>query len=144
MDQPLDNKETTTPPQQSQQTQQGPQSQQITQPPQTQPVTTPPKSNKAGLYLSIILIIFVVFSGIYLMLQKPTTNPKSNQQTLQRTSSPTPIMQPTTTVSPVTTSNVDSTLDKTDTSIQQSIDNANADLDSINNIDNSQDSTSGL
>ncbi len=107
-------------------------------------INTPPKSNKAGLYLWIILIVFIICAGTFLILQNRTTKTNINQPVTQNSSTMS-MKQPTSTISPVTPSNVDSTLNNTDAAIKKSIDQANSDIYSSEGyIDNSQDSTNGL
>ena len=109
---------------------------------QTQQLNTPPKSNKNNLYLWIILIVFMICAGTFLILQSKTTKTNNNQQMTQNPS--TNMKQPTSTISPVTASNVDSVLVNTDTAIKESIDQANTDINSVSSIDSYQDSTNNL
>ena len=47
-------------------------------------------------------------------------------------------------VEPVTTGNLDQTLNTTDTKVQQAVDQANTDMKALDSIDKTQDSTTGL
>lgn len=102
-------------------------------------------SKSKSIYYSIgivILLLLVVGGGYLLLSKKSATQPIVTKQTIPN--KPTSILRPTPVVSPVTSANVDQTLNNTDTAVQQVVTQVNSDLNSINNVDKSQDSTSGL
>lgn len=99
--------------------------------------------------LAVLLIVGLSFTVLTLMqktnMHQNAMGIKQRLQTLgQPTVIPTSVIQPTPVISPITSSNVDQTLNTTDSTVQQSIDQANSDLDKVNNIDQTQDSTNGL
>jgi len=121
------------------------------QPPQEQ---LPKQSSSKWLYGSLALLVIV---GLPLTVLSLTHQTNSRQHAagmaptippllLQPSTSPTSsaAMQPIPVLSPVTSSNVDQTLNTTDTTMQQSIDQANNDLNQVNSINPAQDNTNGL
>ncbi|MCL4338673.1 hypothetical protein M1271_03220 [Patescibacteria group bacterium] len=119
-------------------------------PPQETPVATaqnPAKPrNQKHIYIILALIVLILFvAGSYtLMMSGKKTQTTVNPQptSLPVAVYPTAITTPA--VTPITSSNVDQTLNNTDTTMQQAINQTDTDLNSINNIDKSQDSTNGL
>jgi len=93
--------------------------------------------------VSTIIIVFLVGACAFFFITKqtPKKNPTLAQQPTTQTIPSTPA---TPVVSPVTASNVDQTLNNTDATMQQTINQANDNLTSVSTIDTSQDSTSGL
>ena len=89
--------------------------------------------------IAAFVLVVVIVGAVYLMLPKtsvaPTTPARQTAQPNQGTQ---------TTQTKVTPSNVGQTLQNTDTTMQQAIDQANSDLNDISKINTSQDSTSGL
>lgn len=118
------------------------------------PAPTPPlqpeiQSKSQGMksvYLIIALIVVIILGvGGYLLLSNSKTSKTISQvkpNEIQTT--PTPSTQPTPVISPVTSANADQTLNNTDTNIQQSVNQANSDLNGLNSIDQSQDNTNNL
>ena len=105
---------------------------------------TPSQNSKLPIIIgAICLVVILILGGLYFYhkFNKGQLTSKS-PQTVQ--TKPTVLGQPTPIISPVTASNVDQTLHNTDTAVQQSINQANTDLNKINNINQSQDSTNGL
>lgn len=101
--------------------------------------------NPKGLYIAIaVVLILLVGGGVYALLRHSKTPNSTIVQQTTPVVSPTTALQPTPVISPVTSGNVDQTFDNTDTTMQQSVNQANTDLQSINGIDTSQDNTSGL
>jgi hypothetical protein len=105
--------------------------------PETPPIMpSKPKKNWVMLSLiAVIIVLLIVAGGVFVLLRKNTTTPIA-QKTNIVVSSPSP--------TPVTSNNVDAVLNNTDTSMQQSIDQANTDLNQISNINTSQDTNTGL
>ncbi len=94
-----------------------------------------------GLIFGLSILVIVVLAGLYLLRPKGPDQSQSQNKTTTTTmtqSAPQPG------VNPVTSANVEQTLNNTDTQMQQSINQANSDLQEINNIDKTQDSTNGL
>lgn len=121
-------------------------------PPLQSPVASSPKR---GNFLGVALVgvsVFIVVAGAigyYLYTQQqakqisavPTSTPIVNQVPLVSTI-PSATTVPSAT--PVTQTNVDQTLNNTDAAMQKSVDQANTDLNTINSINKTSDTTSGL
>ncbi|MGH7245816.1 MAG: hypothetical protein ACREGI_02695 [Candidatus Levyibacteriota bacterium] len=92
---------------------------------------------------TIISIIIVIAAAIPLFLlsvknkKAMTPQEQMTNQTMQQTASPSPL--PT-----LTQQNADSQLNQTDQQVQNSMNQTDTDLQSINQIDTTQDSTTGL
>lgn len=84
---------------------------------------------------TIISLIIILIAAIPLLLLSKKTSPKPISQTIQAVS-------PTT--APLTPQNADTTLDQEDQQIQQSLNQTDTDLNTVSQIDTSQDSTAGL
>lgn len=114
--------------------------------PVSSPTTPPTKhgSSKMMIIAIIIIVLLLIGAGAFFFMHK--------QAPQQMNSMPQPTMQPkpTTsaqivpTISPVTSANVDQTLNNADTKMQQVVSQANSDINSVNSINTSQDSTNGL
>lgn len=127
---------------------------QIPQPEESAPPgsSEPAKDSSKNLYILLGGLMFLVIgTGSFVILSQKQTNKQSsawhqqNPQDALPSVSQTSAVQPTTPIiSPVTSSNVDQTLSNTDSTMQQSIDQANTDLNLVNNIDQTQDNTNGL
>jgi len=117
------------------------------------PTTVTNSSNSSKtMYLIIGFVIlvligmgaYILFPGKYMMSKKATTASQQNAPSGLPSSSQSGANQPIPVISPITSANVDQTLNNTDTTMQQSIDQANSDLNKVNSIDQTQDSTNGL
>lgn len=110
--------------------------------------TTPPAAlanensspDKKMMYVlfGVVALMIVLGAGVVFMMIKkgvPSYNPTS-------TTAPTYTAAPSAT--PISTSNVDQTLGNTDNSVQQSIDQANTDLNQVSNVNSAQDTNTGL
>ncbi len=96
-----------------------------------------PKS-KTALYVILGAIVALLLLGGYFLFSRRNRNQSTVSQQNTQTLSPSPQ------ITPVTPVNADQTLNNSDATMQQAINQANSDLNSISNIDQSQDSTSGL
>lgn len=100
-------------------------------------ITQSSKPSKFKTPLVLIVFLLLVISGFYL-IQKLTEKPepvlpaKTFKQVKRITPTPTPV--------PLTSQNVDSELMQTDTNVQDATTQMNNDLNSIDQIDASQDS----
>jgi hypothetical protein len=103
------------------------------------------KSKSMYILIGIILLIIVFGGGtlFFMSHHSPAAQPMIAQKA-SPTAAPAITGVPTPVISPVTAANVDQTLDNTDSQMQQTVTQANSDLNSISNIDTSQDNTSGL
>lgn len=111
--------------------------------------TSEPKSHSSMLLYSGIAFIVIVLLSVggnllFAHHKSQTTLTIPAQQTIQQVQNTTQSLSPTPVISPVTSANVDKTLDNTDTTMQQSMNQVTSDLKDINNINASQDNTSGL
>ncbi|HVA96323.1 MAG TPA: hypothetical protein VND99_01590 [Candidatus Acidoferrales bacterium] len=105
---------------------------------------TPKGKSKMLIIIIIIVLIIIVAAGAYLFLtRKASPQAMNTQNTTQKTSMVSPA-KPTAEVTPVTAANVDQTLNNTDSTVQSAVDQANTDLNSVSQVDSSQDSTTGL
>lgn len=102
-------------------------------------------SKKVSIVIGVILVIFIA-AGSYTLLHRSTrTQSTGTTQALPtQKNEPTSLTKQTPVISPVTSSTVDQTLNNTDTTMQNSINQANTDLNQINSVDTSQDNTNGL
>lgn len=85
--------------------------------------------------ISLFIILLAAIPLLVLSNKKPTT---------QQPTSQTAVVSPTPTVVPLTASNADTTFNKADQQMQQTLNQADTDLQTVNQINTSQDSTSGL
>ena len=114
-------------------------------PPKTTSANTPSGKKSKTIYIvtAIILVILIAGGAYFFMTRHVSPQQSGKQQAMQ--SVPTQVMQKKSpAVTPVTAANVDQTLHNADTTMQQTINQANADLNSVSTINTSQDSTSGL
>lgn len=105
----------------------------------SEPIKSTSKSSSKLVYaiLIIILLILIAVAGYLIMMRKSAApaNTKQNPGTVT-----TPTFPPTSpTTAPVSSGNVDQTLSTTDTSMQESINQANTDLIQVNSINTTQD-----
>jgi uncharacterized protein HemX len=127
--------------------------------PQTQATTAPklvtsPSADKPAqkgkskmlIIIIIIVLIIIVAAGAYLFLTRKLSPQAMNMQhnTMQKTAMAPTNTAPSPTNTPVTSANVNQKLDSTDTAIQQAISQANTDINSVSQINSSQDNTSNL
>lgn len=97
-----------------------------------------PKKGNSLVYFAVLLVVLlVVGAAFFVILGKNKTNYSNKSATLNTNTKN--IASPSAT--PITANNVDQTLDNTNSSVQQSIDQANNDLNQINSIDKSLDNT---
>ncbi len=114
------------------------------------PIPTPENQSKPGhkkfifLGIGIIVLILILAGGYVLFKNKKSEISMTPQPTAVPPVSVFPTVITSPTPAPITSSNVDQTLNNTDTTMQQTINQTDTDLNSINNIDKSQDSTNGL
>lgn len=95
--------------------------------------------------ITIFVIVILGIGGFLLLSHHKAKNEENNAMTRQSIqNAPITSTQPTPVISPVTSGNVEQTLNNTDSTMQQSMNQANTDLNSVNGIDKSQDNTSGL
>ena len=112
------------------------------EPAPTPSVVPPPVSEKKSvskwLYVLLGLALIVLLSavGYFVLLSKNNSSKQAIRTAPAITTNPTP--------TPISQANVDQTLTNTDTSLQQSTDQANTDLNQINSISTNQDTTNGL
>jgi len=104
-------------------------------------------SKNKSLIIGAIVIIVLILGGLgyFIMGQKkpqPTMAIKTTIKKVLPTSTPT--LTPTPTVPPVTEANAQQTLTNTDGSIQQSLDQVNTDMNSLNTVNSSQDNPNSL
>jgi hypothetical protein len=103
---------------------------------------TTPHGKPKGMFFIIAIALIVIITGVgYVALSKHSTPP---QTLTQKANVHTVSAEPSPGVTPVTAANVDQTLNNADSTMQQTVNQANTDLNSVSNIDSSQDSTSGL
>lgn len=118
--------------------------QQASQPVSGQPAPTPqnPSSKNKNIFIFGGIIVILLIAGISYYFSghnQPTpVAPTNVAQSTTSTGSQSP------TVTPVTASNVDQALNNTNTKIQNSINQANTDLNDISNIDTTQDNVNNL
>ena len=93
--------------------------------------------------LTIILLIIIIVA-VFFLIQKKSPAPQALSHKQSMVITPTSAGPATPVITPVTAANVDQTLNNTDTSMQQAVNQVNTDLNSISSINPSQDSTSGL
>ncbi|MDE2026850.1 MAG: hypothetical protein KGJ07_10290, partial [Patescibacteria group bacterium] len=108
-------------------------------------VDNPPAKGKSKVFVIVIIIvlILVVAAGAYLFLTRKSSPVAMNtQHTMTKTTTVTTAPSPE--ITPVTEANVDQTLSNTDTTMQTAMNQANADLNSVSQIDSTQDNTTGL
>jgi hypothetical protein len=124
-------------------------------PPATPPTGTAPGNTKpaakgkpkAMIVIIVMVLVFILAAGAYLymtMQNKPKPMAAAKPVTLVTPTAVQVTAPPTPAISPVTSSNVDSTLDNNDAKVKQATDQATTDLNSVNKVNSSQDSTSGL
>ncbi|SRR5258708_38857835 len=98
--------------------------------------------NKMLIVLGVVVLALIVVTGLYFLMSSkksaPATNYNNQTPSVNAPSSASP------SASPVTQSNVDQTLSNTDSTIQKTVDQANTDLNQVNNTNASQDTTTGL
>lgn len=119
--------------------------------PNIQPEASAPKNSTnylmyAGLFIFIILILGM---GGYILFTKSnkqnSMSALNNNQPYQNNVKNTPISNvPTIGVTPVTSANADQTLNSTNINMQNSINQANTDLNDLNNVDSTQDDPNNL
>lgn len=103
--------------------------------------TTPPGKPKGTYFVVGIAVIIIIVGGAYITMTKHNAKPTTLTQNINtQTASVTPSPG----VTPVTPANVDQTLNNVNTTMQQTVNQANTDLTNVSNIDTSQDNTSGL
>lgn len=116
----------------------------------TDTATSPKGKLIIGSVVGILILgmVIYIFSGNkHVPATQSLTQAIPSTQTQAVTVAPTassPKAQPTIIISPVTTANADQTLNTTDSTMQQSINQANTDLNDLNSIDSTQDTTNGL
>lgn len=106
-----------------------------------------PSKGKSKMLLIVIIIIVVLLiagAAAYFFMHKNAPTPQPMVKKESMVPSPTTASLPTPVITPVTTANVDQTLNNTNTSMQQAVNQVNTDLNSISSINSSQDSTAGL
>ncbi len=114
----------------------------------TTPLAPPAKGKpKAMIVIIVMVLVFIAAAGGYLYMtmqnqQKPMA-PKAPPAVVNPTAVPV-TAPPTPAISPVTTGNVDSTLNNSDAKVKEATDQAQTDLNSVKKVNSSQDSTSGL
>ena len=116
----------------------------------TSPIATPPKTKgkpKGMIVIVVVILLFIIIAGAYFFMTKQN-NPKPMAMTQPaKQVTPTPIPPtnvPTPVISPVTTGNVDQTLNNSDATVQQASNQATTDVNSVSKINSTQDSTNGL
>lgn len=99
---------------------------------------TQPRSFFQKYKFTLISLFVILLAAIPLLLLSNTASKKSI------TMQPTPPVSPTPTTAPLTNNNVEPTLTQTDADMQATLNQMDTDLQSVNKIDSSQDSTTGL
>jgi len=117
-----------------------------TVPPVGAAIAQPPqKKSKAMLFMMIIILLIIIAAGAYFFYMKAGSHSLSyTQGAMVKKTTMIPVSKPTTHITPITPANVDQTLNTTDATMQQAMNQADADLNSVNQIDTTQDSTTGL
>ncbi len=126
--------------------------------PTTQPMpavanATPAVANHSGhsswlLYVVIAIALLILVGGGAWVLLTRTANPQANQsaQVIPTTApiSPTVMPSPTPVISPITPQNADQSLNNTETNIDQSLQQATTDMNSMDQINSSQDNPNSV
>ena len=100
---------------------------------------------KLFIFGGIAALIVIAAVVAYFVMSRGNQTAYAPQNTVAKVlPSPTIASKPTPSITPITASNVNQTLTDTSNKVDQAVNQANADLQSISNIDQSQDSTAGL
>lgn len=102
------------------------------------------KSNLVPVVIIIVVLLLLLIGGAFVVMHKTAPAPQPAANKTSMIVKPTSTALPTPIITPVTAANVDSTLNNTDSSVQKAVTQANTDLNSINSIDTTQDSTNNL
>ncbi|SRR6266568_1352806 len=116
----------------------------------TAPIATPPQTKgkpKGLIVVVVVILLFIIIAGAYFFMTKqntpkPIAMTQPSKQVTPTLISPTNV--PTPIISPVTTGNVDQTINTSDATVQQASNQATTDVNSVSTINSSQDSTNGL
>jgi len=104
----------------------------------------PPKKSKAMLFMMIIVLLIIIAAGAYFFFTKAGLHNSYTQGAMIKKTTMAPVTKPTAKVTPITSANVDQTLNNADAAMQQAMNQADTDINSVNQIDTTQDSTTGL